>query len=663
MPQVEYKTIPEYQANEELKPIEYAPTVDEVTGQKNWASIKYWEQEEARRRQQQKTTIPEKVVVTSVKGKEVQASVYRTKEYQEQLQREQENPVMWQPSREEQKRLEEKAQITATYPEGGPVTKPIADPLIAASEYGYKTAGINTRSENPFIRAGQGVAAGFIAIPETIGSSLVGVEYFLRNVKEPKTTVDATAIVAKQTLGGSFEALKADPIFVISSIAGPALILGAAGKGATKLSGKIRSVGTKNIPIEDIGYSTERGFPVSPPQSTKTITASFRRSTLIPDPVRMSLGGKAPYVPKAARLPTDPATAKIMWTAWEQSPTKDASGRFILGKGASEIPGMYGAPVAESYFAKVGGQMPNILGIDFRLLKKPSLIHTEVQGFETVPAGIRSRGMSAVSKYIQESPGGKAHFPLMKAEYEAVLGQGNVLEIKPTRYSTKVGGIGKKRWFGTTLPIYETVATGEKIPVQGALPKGIPVVDYSSYRGSGPLVNLAYSPLSSSAIRKPVTLPLTTLKSSKITRELTSSKVITKPSITTGPRTSKITKPYSPPVTPPYTPTYTPPEITRITRITPPYTPPYSPPGSTRYTPPYTPPIVPPITIIPQFGPGFGSRKRLSGSWFRKMSKVNPTPTLKTIFGTAAIKPRKTTGKAKKPIKSRVATKKKKARK
>jgi hypothetical protein len=194
-----------------------------------------------------------------------------------------------------------------------------------------------------------------------------------------------------------------------------------------------------------------------------------------------------------------------MWTAWEGSPMPWQK-NLILGKGQSEISGMAGAPIAESYFTKVGGQMPDTLGFSINPFKSPSLFETTVKGFKTVPRYAKAGGTSkaqfaSIDKFLQtKSEPGYAYMQMMKPEYEAVLPTGNVIGGLKSSYYTKIGGIkilGRKT-LRTRASIYEGMATGETVKI-GIKTIGRTSSGYS-YRGPA-MINIPSAALSSFSVR------------------------------------------------------------------------------------------------------------------------------------------------------------------
>ena len=531
------------------------------------------------------------------------------------------------------------AVLLATAPRLAPYTLPIAEAGIAV------TGALNRIVPQTNIPGLAGLRSGFINIPSGIGTTITGAEYIgtqfnPANIQPGAATFTGiTAMNAFQNLGAAF---MQDPLNTAAAIIGPAIVLGGIGKGAGLIRGEVVTKGSNYISIEDIGIEPKYGFPVNTKLSMGNLKASFEQNTLVPPPMRMSIGETIPTIPTSARLPTDITGTNVMWTGWENTPKPGSTGLFTLGKGSSEIPGMYGAPLAESYFTKVGGQMPEVFGVNLKLIKSPAIVHTEVTGFEPTPINLRN--VQGATDFSQRVPAGTAIFPGLKAEYEAVLGQGNILQIKPSNFFTKVGGFGESHFLGTKIPIIETVVTGTKENTLGMVKGSVPVASYEPY-SPAPFVNLAITPLSGTlglsgkgAISKPnygaISEHLTSLDSyvqpssniygstSKISKSVVTASGITATSdyLFRGstPPTSKTTNIVNPSLSPPsyrtppiYEPPYYPPTEIVPPSITPPeykppsYFPPYYPPIVT--PPPYSPPIIPPFTI-PNFGGGGGKQ-------------------------------------------------------
>jgi hypothetical protein len=327
---------------------------------------------------------------------------------------------------------------------------------------------------------------------EAIGMAVPGTERLIRETaRDPTGTLMETATVG---IPWYFESMAAEaqahPQEFVGQLIGGALLGAGIGAVSTKIGGLIRTRGLEEIPIERFGYPPEYGFPISYRQTPESLIESFETGTLKPWPDRMSLSERVPYVPEMARLPGEEIGKPVLWTGWENTPV-GRGGQFVLREGTSEIPGMYGAPVAESYFTKVGGQMPRIFGMDIRLLRTPSIVYTEVSSLEAISRSVRSGGFESLNRYIAEAEvGGRAYLPMMKPEYEAVLPAGNVLEILPRRYYTKLGGFGENHFLGTRVPIIETKAIG-KIADVGAITEKVPSVAYEPYRPA-PILNIPY---------------------------------------------------------------------------------------------------------------------------------------------------------------------------
>lgn len=282
-----------------------------------------------------------------------------------------------------------------------------------------------------------------------------------------------------------YESAREDPFRFIGNLIGASLIFGAVKSGATKTYGVTRSLGKTYIPIKEIGYEPKVGYPLSGRITAQSLSKSFYEGTLYPEPSSMSISSRVPYVPKSTKLPGYTTNTPSMYTAWEKTPRAGfISKQFELGRGSSEIPGAYGSPVAETYFAKVGGQMPRVFGLEFGFVKKPAILYTELTGVEAAPRG----SYTSMGEYAKTLEPGRAIFPLTKMEYEAVLPEGSVLKPVRSRYYTRVGGIGKSNLFGTRIPIFETKVVGKNIT--GISRGKVPKYSFESYRAS-PIIDLS----------------------------------------------------------------------------------------------------------------------------------------------------------------------------
>jgi len=253
------------------------------------------------------------------------------------------------------------------------------------------------------------------------------------------------------------------------------IALGSASKG---IVGRIRTAGKEFVPIEDIGVPPEAGYPTSAKITEASLTKSFKEGSLFPAPEKMKGGGtfldtEVPPIPEHAFLPGEATDMPKMWTAWAKTPGKTGT-ETPIGKGSSEIPGMYGSPIVDSYFTKVktGGQMAESgLGLDFKLFDRPSILRTTLKDLQAVPAKFRGNNeYGGLNEWIgANKEGGTAYMPLKKIEYEAVLPAGNIVKIADSGYYTKLGGIkvGSKgnRIGSTRVPIYDLEATGKMVDV------------------------------------------------------------------------------------------------------------------------------------------------------------------------------------------------------
>jgi hypothetical protein len=389
-------------------------------------------------------------------------------------------------------------------------TAPIAEPFLNVGK-GYReriTAPFSTflapLSTNPVTNIVKDAAIGFVSIPggivEMVGMSIEGGERVAKHAEH---------LPGLAAAGGAMQAegFVSNPVGSTAQLVGTYALLAGGGAAINKGIGLVRTRGQGYVPIEQIGYGPEEGFPLAPKRMTsEQLRGSFERSTLEPTPTKTSRGVDVTHVPANAALPGEAAGKSYMWTAWENSPNKlvgimdrvRGQNTYVLGRGTSEIPGMYGAPVAESYFTKAGGQMPDTIGFDIGI-KKPSLLRTEMSGIDTVPSGLSRQTMAmkaagvetepayaGITRYIQERVApGRAAMPMTKIEYEAVLQQGNEIQVTQPRYYTKVGGIGREHIGGTRLPIFEQQATGRIVETapESAISSVSGSGDYSGYRG------------------------------------------------------------------------------------------------------------------------------------------------------------------------------------
>lgn len=220
--------------------------------------------------------------------------------------------------------------------------------------------------------------------------------------------------------------------------------------------GFARTFGTQSVDIEQIGYDSSAGFPVSSRITEPALRTSFYRSTLIPAPTRMSTGGSVPYVPTAARLPGEEGL--YLWTGWESPVPR---GGMTIAGGHSELPGMYTSPVALGYFSKPPGAISNYNAFGWSLptFNTPTIIRTGVASgrMARIPASVVSRGPAAVDAWwAAHAEPGIPYMPLNKMEYESILPPGTVIGVRGVRYFTRVGGV--------RVPIQEVTAFGGYMP-------------------------------------------------------------------------------------------------------------------------------------------------------------------------------------------------------
>jgi hypothetical protein len=330
---------------------------------------------------------------------------------------------------------------------------------------------------------GPGAAVEFIGMVPPGGERLIR-----ETVRYPSEGIGLAGAGLVLQGGGIIEGLTTKPAETVAQFAGMYLtfegLLGATQYG----TGVIRNIGREFVPIEEIGYEPSVGYPKSFRQTVGTLTKSFERGTLIPRPSEMSISKTVPYVPEMARLPGEAPGEPVLWTAWEGT----HYGRTLeLGVGHSEIPGMFGAPIAETYFTKVGGQMPDIAGFDINLFRRPSIIYTKVADLIPIPQGVRG-SFADINAWLERNiRPGAAYLPMMKAEYEAVVPTGNILEVTGSRFYTKVGGLDifGKKIFQTRIPIFETTVGAEFAAPPTGLITNILRTSSSYYRPSS-IINI-----------------------------------------------------------------------------------------------------------------------------------------------------------------------------
>jgi hypothetical protein len=335
-------------------------------------------------------------------------------------------------------------------------------------------------------------------------SALIGGENIVRDL--PQSPGIAVAGVAMMTKGIEEQAMS-NPAQLAGTLVGMYLLGAGVDAASTKLSGLVRSQGEGYIPMKNIGYQPEGRYPLNPVQSESALARSFEEGKLYPAPTRMAEGGTVPYlhgeggVP-VARLPNAGAGETTLWTALESSSRVKGAGvgeTFQLEtSGGSEVQGMYGAPIAESYFTKAGSGMPQMIGFNLPF-RTPTIFSTVTEGVEAVPKGMRVAARNGdytnINSYIQarstEVPAGQAYMPLTKAEYEAIIPDNTILEVTGRNYYTKVGGFGENNFFGTRVPIIEMRSVGFEPGEVVNVPKMSAGESYTK----APAINLFYSSL------------------------------------------------------------------------------------------------------------------------------------------------------------------------
>jgi len=391
------------------------------------------------------------------------------------------------------------------------------------------------------------------AVATDVESALKSTDILSDIEKFPALATAGTLITARSM----YDTLTTNPVELGTSLIGTYLGMRAISGGATKAVGLARTSGLneygvpKSVSVESIGYDSRYGYPIKPTYGTSTqLYKSFEEGTLIPTPKEMSATQpvirspltssfpyvrspitmeriEPPYVPKSARLPTHEPGDIVLWTAHEaESLTKGikvGEGFKMVGTGSSELNAISAAPVLESYYTKagLGGQIPKSIGFESPF-KSPTAYATEVPSLETIPAKVKSMiGKTPeggtdytplneyMAKRLTEVPAGQAFIPMIKGEYEANIPTNTLFEVTGRRYYTKVGGIGESHLFGTRVPIIELKTTGyepSELP-ESASPIKTRIAS-SSYKAE-PLINLAYTPLTTSIVKLPSSQKLT----------------------------------------------------------------------------------------------------------------------------------------------------------
>ena len=336
------------------------------------------------------------------------------------------------------------------------------------------------------------VGIGLATVPSMLLTSgqaaLIGGETIVRKPESAAAIATAGVFMMGK---GMYDLGTTHPGELIGSIAGMFLLGHATVSAVPRVVGLIKTRGLKYAPIETIGYDAPPGYPIKPRGGTASqLIQSFKEGTLIPAPKKMSITGKAPdYVPGAggrppARLPNAELGDITLWTAHASdslirptgvSPaTKILSPKVKVGEafvmeapGSSELSGISAAPVAEGYFAKVGGQVPESIGL-YNPIKTPTIFRTVVSDLETIPKGMTNAQIDAyMAARLTDVPAGQGFVPMIKAEFEANIPTQSVFRVVGTEYYTKLGGFGKSHFLGTRVPIVE-------LETIGYVPKGTP---------------------------------------------------------------------------------------------------------------------------------------------------------------------------------------------
>ena len=585
-------------------------------------------------------------------------------------------------------------------------------------------------------------AFGLVDVPRqlaTMGqSALIGGENIIRSL--PNAPGLATAGLAMQGKG-MYEQAIGNPAGLAGSLVGMYALGALVSKGTNIARGEIRTRGMDNyVPIKSIGYDAKYGYPIKPPgASAADLTRSFEEGVLYPKATQMSatratglqfpklndislkewattnkplfkegiFGSERvapPYLHGKDGIPAARMAGqegKVLYTAHE-SPSLINKGIIkglrkvgeeytMEGSGSSELASISAAPVLESYFNKVGGQISRFIGVD-TIFKAPTSYATDVSVLEAVPKGtatpaeIAAKNYAAIDRYMQarsaKTPGvGKAYLPMIKGEYEANIPTGSKFEITGMNKYTKIGGFGENHFLGTKVPIVEQKLVGFEPPKTTGIPTEKQM--YSSYK-PGPLVNLKLATVTSALYRsnQPVLLspsksragaspkytgpgsrssvfdqssdqpqssqrprgylsgfeyPSLSSRPSKSSSALTSAlslgSIISLPSNPTSPKESPVYSPpkYTPPYSPPATPKYSPPKSPGYSNPYSPKTPGYTPPYSPR--PPTTPPITPflPLSYPTPSGSGFSPMQQRSfGRFTERLSFVYPLSSVRS---------------------------------
>jgi hypothetical protein len=389
------------------------------------------------------------------------------------------------------------------------------------SWFGGVASGYESSIEAPIKSStkGWGIVGEFIGgvadVPRQIAfmgqAGTIGGETMLRSA--PTIPGIAAAGVAMQGKG-MYEMATTKPAELAGSLVGMAVIGAVVKGGISKGVGEYRTAGMEYVPIERIGYGPEGRYPLNPIQSASSLSRSFAEGKLYPAPQQMAEGGAVPYLHgegglPVARLPNAQPGQTTLYTALESSSRVRGVGigeaYRLQTSGGSEVQGMYGAPIVESYFAKVGGVIPKMVGVDLPF-KTPTIYSTVVEGVEAVPKAVRDTAKTGdytqVNTYVQARsaavPAGQAYMPLLKPEYEAIVPDNSMIVVTRRNYYTKLGGFGSSHFLGEKVPIIEQRSIGFDTTIPQNRVKSQGPTENVYYSGNKPIINLAYSPAAAS---------------------------------------------------------------------------------------------------------------------------------------------------------------------
>lgn len=394
-------------------------------------------------------------------------------------------------------------------------------------------------------------------------------------------------VIAVQTVGQvNLAETFPEKVGVVSSVAGDILLFGsgllAGGRAVDFGVGRIRTLGLKEVPGKDIiapEFFEGKTFPAVKKGQT---AEQLRQEFLIP-----SLPGEAPGIARG-------------FTA---SPGTFAK-RTEAGKGKSEIFGLFEAPKVSPQFLKISGETKLLdLKGDFTKIPEPTILRLTTDRIELIPGlkptqtqftrfdgevqrlfggGVKKRGGRPTEFGEPTLKRGTAFIPFIKAEKEAVVPFGSVIETARTRFFIKF--------------------KGERVPVvEASTIKPSEVSDFTSLKVKVPkgkrkqtveeLLSSSASDIKPSSIINPLSLGSQVRKGSRssVTKPVVSSLASLKSDLSSATiSVSEASFPTSPTRRPPKSPSLAPPSSPPLS---PPRRPPSSPPTS---RPPASPPRRPP---------------------------------------------------------------------